>query len=221
MDGGGGRLSIAEAGAIFNCRPGARFSTFAQKCPKGFLTVRLGGKVEGAGPLAMQPGPGFPGNVGKPRGDFSAAAEAGVAEPFAEGILHQIGPVAAIEDEDGPRVRCRGPRPAHEPSEPADAKVERRVAGAPDRNGLLQGDGDGEGRRRLIQVVDDDGFRHRRRSHPSLPRATAVSLMRLEKPHSLSYQERTRTNLPSITWVCFTSKVELAGLWLKSLETSG
>ncbi len=31
--------------------------------------------------------------------------------------------------------------------------------------------------------------------------ATAVSDMRLEKPHSLSYQERTRTNLPSMTLV--------------------
>ena len=31
--------------------------------------------------------------------------------------------------------------------------------------------------------------------------ATAVSAMRLEKPHSLSYQESTRTNLPSITLV--------------------
>src|SRR5208283_2451023 len=29
--------------------------------------------------------------------------------------------------------------------------------------------------------------------------ATAVSDMRLEKPHSLSYQERTRTNVPSMT----------------------
>ena len=36
--------------------------------------------------------------------------------------------------------------------------------------------------------------------------------MRLEKPHSLSYQESTRTSLPSITCVCFRSKVELAGL---------
>ena len=35
----------------------------------------------------------------------------------------------------------------------------------------------------------------------SLPMATAVSAMRLEKPHSLSYQERTRTSLPSITLV--------------------
>src|SRR5262249_23279406 len=49
----------------------------------------------------------------------------------------------------------------------------------------------------------------------------AVSSMRLEKPHSLSYQDSTRTKLPSITWVWLRSKVELAGLWLKSLDTSG
>ena len=32
--------------------------------------------------------------------------------------------------------------------------------------------------------------------YSSLPIATAVSLMRFEKPHSLSYQARTRTSLP-------------------------
>ena len=45
--------------------------------------------------------------------------------------------------------------------------------------------------------------------------------MRLEKPHSLSYHDNTRTNPPSITWVCFRSKVELLELWLKSTDTSG
>ena len=44
--------------------------------------------------------------------------------------------------------------------------------------------------------------------------ATAVSLIRLEKPHSLSYQDMTRTKRPSITWVSCKSKVEEAGLWL-------
>src|SRR5262249_28165540 len=84
-----------------------------------------------------------------------------------------------------------------------------------------QRSGDGEHRRGLFQVMDDDGFRRRHPPHPSLPNATAVSLMRLEKPHSLSYQERIRTNSPSMTWVCPRSKTELAGLWLKSLDTSG
>ena len=54
----------------------------------------------------------------------------------------------------------------------------------------------------------------------SLPIAEAVSAMRLEKPHSLSYQDMTRTKLPSITLVWSSAKVEDAGLWLRSQETS-
>ena len=45
--------------------------------------------------------------------------------------------------------------------------------------------------------------------------------MRLEKPHSLSYHDATRHSLPSTTWVWVRSKMELAGLWLKSADTSG
>ena len=41
--------------------------------------------------------------------------------------------------------------------------------------------------------------------------ATAVSLMRFEKPHSLSYQDSTRTNLSSMTLVWSRAKVEDAG----------
>jgi hypothetical protein len=48
-----------------------------------------------------------------------------------------------------------------------------------------------------------------------------VSHIRFEKPHSLSYHAATRTSLPSIAFVAFRSTVELAGLWLKSIETSG
>src|ERR1700709_490401 len=45
--------------------------------------------------------------------------------------------------------------------------------------------------------------------------------MRLEKPHSLSYQLITLTNEPSITLVWSSAKDDDAGLWLKSLDTSG
>ena len=45
-----------------------------------------------------------------------------------------------------------------------------------------------------------------------LPIATAVSSIRLEKPHSLSYHETIRTKFPSITFVSFKSKVDEAGL---------
>ena len=36
----------------------------------------------------------------------------------------------------------------------------------------------------------------------SLLITSAVSLIRVAKPHSLSYQVRTRASLPSTTWVC-------------------
>ena len=52
----------------------------------------------------------------------------------------------------------------------------------------------------------------------SLPIATAVSAMRLEKPHSLSYQLMTETRLPSITLVWSSAKLDEAGLWLKSMD---
>ncbi len=40
-----------------------------------------------------------------------------------------------------------------------------------------------------------------RNAQMSLAKATAVSDMRLEKPHSFSYQDRTRTKLPTMTFV--------------------
>ena len=50
--------------------------------------------------------------------------------------------------------------------------------------------------------------------------ATVVSSMRFEKPHSLSYHEDTFTRRPE-TFVRVESKFDEAGLWLKSIETSG
>src|ERR1700744_4849357 len=50
---------------------------------------------------------------------------------------------------------------------------------------------------------------------------TSTSSMRLEKPHSLSYHASTRTKLPGITLVWVASNVLEAGLWLKSIDTSG
>ena len=44
-----------------------------------------------------------------------------------------------------------------------------------------------------------------------VPKWAATSTMRFEKPHSLSYHDRTRTKRLSSTWVCVTSKVELWG----------
>src|SRR5260370_92994 len=55
----------------------------------------------------------------------------------------------------------------------------------------------------------------------SLPIATAVSTMRLEKPHSLSYHDITRTSVPSITLVWSMANTDECASWLKSLETLG
>ncbi len=54
-----------------------------------------------------------------------------------------------------------------------------------------------------------------------LAKATAVSDIRLEKPHSLSYQDKTRTNVPSMTLVWSFAKIEEWLSWLKSRETNG
>src|SRR4029450_10944551 len=56
---------------------------------------------------------------------------------------------------------------------------------------------------------------------PTSANTAATSSMRLEKAHSLSYHEQTLTRVPSETRVMVESKIELAGLWLKSDDTSG
>ena len=57
--------------------------------------------------------------------------------------------------------------------------------------------------------------------YSSFPIATAVSAMRFEKPHSLSYHDITRTSVPFTTLVWSMWKVEECGSWLKSIETFG
>ncbi len=61
----------------------------------------------------------------------------------------------------------------------------------------------------------------RKKDQISLPIATAVSAMRLEKPHSLSYQDITRTKVPSMTLVWSMWNTEECGSWLKSPDTFG
>ena len=60
-----------------------------------------------------------------------------------------------------------------------------------------------------------------RDAYSSFPIATAVSAMRLEKPHSLSYHDITRTSVPFCTLVWSMWKVDECGSWLKSIETLG
>jgi hypothetical protein len=53
----------------------------------------------------------------------------------------------------------------------------------------------------------------------SLAIATAVSDMRFEKPHSLSYHDSTEQSVPSITLVWSMWKMDECESWLKSIET--
>src|ERR1700741_766275 len=65
-------------------------------------------------------------------------------------------------------------------------------------------------------------FEITRACHQS-PLATSLrsrSTQRLEYPHSLSYQDRTFTKSPSITFVYGASTIEEFALPLKSIETS-
>ncbi len=74
----------------------------------------------------------------------------------------------------------------------------------------------------MVRMINRDGSRRKdripsatvpllRRAQSIIPSSAAVSLMRLEKPHSLSYQDMTRTKRPSTTWVSRRSKMEEAG----------
>ena len=73
--------------------------------------------------------------------------------------------------------------------------------------------------RRVTSCRAASGTRDLRYS--SFPIATAVSAMRLEKPHSLSYQDITRTSVPFCTLVWSSWNVDECGSWLKSIETFG
>ena len=72
-----------------------------------------------------------------------------------------------------------------------------------------------------IDVVERAEALSRLRHQISLPIATALSAMRFEKPHSLSYQDSTRTKVPSMTLTWSIAKIDECGSWLKSIETLG
>ena len=65
-----------------------------------------------------------------------------------------------------------------------------------------------------------EAFLLQRLNYLAVIKATVVSSMRFEKPHSLSYHDETLTRRPD-TLVRVESKFDEAGLWLKSIDTSG
>ena len=71
----------------------------------------------------------------------------------------------------------------------------------------------------FARFVDGHGGPRSRADQMSLLIATAVSDMRFEKPHSLSYHERMRTKLPSMTLVWSMWNTDEWLSWLKSIET--
>ena len=99
----------------------------------------------------------------------------------------------------------------HEMGEPGGTGGRGCVFRAYQQHRAVQRGGDPNRRRSLFRALDF--YRFTRRGlfgQPSFPIATAVSDIRLEKPHSLSYHDRMRTRVPSMTVVWVRSKVELA-----------
>src|SRR5204863_7663809 len=81
---------------------------------------------------------------------------------------------------------------------------------------------------RHVQVFPDEDplvaqvrVGHGENLHEVRDHASVVSIMRLENPHSLSYQAHTLTSVPSITLVSVASNTEECASWLKSIDTSG
>src|SRR6202521_5944984 len=81
---------------------------------------------------------------------------------------------------------------------------------------------------RHVQVFPDEDplvaqirIGHAQYPHEARDHASVVSIMRLENPHSLSYQAHTLTSVPSITLVSVASNTEEWASWLKSTDTSG
>jgi hypothetical protein len=110
-----------------------------------------------------------------------------------QGGMGEIGAVAAINGNGGIQFREFRAQDLHHFHKKKNAVLEDgvrrgrkldRFAPRPRRSQCGAGFG---------EVMDGDS------SQPSLPISTATSPMRLEKPHSLSYQVRMRTNTPSIT----------------------
>src|SRR3569833_1726948 len=94
----------------------------------------------------------------------------------------------------------------------ADARVARHLA-------VLHGH---------VQVFPDEDplvaqvrVRHPQDFHDAFDQATTVSIIRFEKPHSLSYHEQAFTRVPSMTFFRVASKIDECSSLLKSTDTSG
>src|ERR1700690_3899175 len=140
-------------------------------------------QIEALGPAAMQLGAPLAGDIGQAPGERSRTGEAGALDAGAKRFLCEIGPLSAIEDEIGAGIRDGGPGPALDRGEPPSPGIDAGAGRTPYGNRFGKRGSRFEGRHRLTEVVNDDGGAGccRLPLHPSLPNATAVSAIRLEK----------------------------------------
>ena len=121
--------------------------------------------------------------------------------------------IATVEHRNDIAIRERHHCILHKMGEPSGTGERCGAFCAYQHQRATQRDGDFDRYCRLCWIFNFYGLeREGLFVQQSFPMATAVSDIRLEKPHSLSYQDITRTNRFSITVVWVRSKVELAGL---------
>src|SRR5579883_985710 len=190
---------------------------------RGGVRIALGEEIERLRRLAgLDLGAGLAGDLHERTERFVAAGEAHALEALAERRQRGAGLAAAVEH--GGRRHFREIRACgvDQRLEPERTAVTAGAPGARERHGHVERAGGGEGGAGVGERMDDDPLAAHTRgvAQASLPTTAAASTMRFEKPHSLSYHESTRQKRLPRTLVCVRSKVELAGLWLKSLETS-
>lgn len=164
------------------------------------------GKIEGRGPVRQNRRPILPSYIGDRGLPCPVIANVGDAVPQCRhGVTWGITAIQyRVAMRLGILVFCQGDD-SIEPARPdAGRGIARTKQGHLDAQRVRRG----KCGFRVGEAQKDYGFAVS--LQPSFPIATAVSDIRLEKPHSLSYQDRTRTKVPSTTWVCVKSKVELA-----------
>ena len=187
------------------------------------------------GPGGQQQGTTLLCDIGEPRRDIGSAGKDDRLDSGADRRHCRAGIAAAVEQCAGLRRRNCFPRRAQHFPEPARSGIDAGIGRAGEDNRpprLRRGAQCRDSVRQRMKDDDGCGFRTagvtpafgRRAGGPRSSQAiaskwAATSTMRFEKPHSLSYQDSTRTKVLSSTWVWVTSKVELCESWLKSTDT--
>jgi hypothetical protein len=192
------------------CRAGM-IGSISQPAPAGILGIGVAQQIERGPRVVVEGGTVGCGDHREFGGHVRRTLETHALQPAAKRPQRRTGLVGAVKDEAYGQQRVAFRHNFGQCGEPADPGRAAGPGGAPQRQGRAQCRRRRSSRQRMIQAMNDDGTRQRLCRQISLPIARAVSDMRLEKPHSLSYQLRMRQNRLSITTVCFRSKVEECG----------